>query len=113
MWRPRTIYLQRRLADERMVFLHELGHVFDKTVMLDTDRAEFKRIHGRAARRVLVGGGELPARMVRRRVRALRPQALDLAPGPASSDSGYAPTPARHEASCRLIEAAAAAAAAR
>lgn len=112
MWRPRTIYLQRRLADERMVFLHELGHVFDKTVMLDADRAEFKRIQGRAARVLWWVGANSPREWFADAY-ALCARKRSISRRPAASDSGYAPTPARHAASCRLIEAAAAAAAAR
>jgi hypothetical protein len=35
--RPRTIYVRPRLRDPRGVLLHELGHVFDLTVMNNRD----------------------------------------------------------------------------
>ena len=107
MWRPRTIYLQRRLADERMVFYHELGHVFDKTVLLDADRAEFKRIQGRAVG-VFWWAGDRSPREWFADAYALCARKRSISRRPRPSDSGYAPTPARHAASCRLINEAAA-----
>jgi hypothetical protein len=41
---PRTIYLKQGLEHPRGVLLHELGHVYDLTVMNDQDRSRFRRI---------------------------------------------------------------------
>src|SRR5689334_5665446 len=48
--RPRTIWLEPGTNDPRGVLLHELGHVFDLTVMNNRDRGHFRRImrRGRA-----------------------------------------------------------------
>src|SRR3954452_21998701 len=42
--RPRRIYMKRRLPDARRVLYHELGHVFDLTVLNRRERRSFKRI---------------------------------------------------------------------
>src|SRR3954451_20772508 len=42
--RPRRIYMMRRLPDSRRVLYHELGHVFDLTVLNRRERRRFKRI---------------------------------------------------------------------
>src|SRR5690349_21747859 len=42
--RPRTIYLSKDLEHPRGVLLHELGHVYDLTVLSNRDRGEFRRI---------------------------------------------------------------------
>jgi hypothetical protein len=49
--RPRVIWLRPGVDDPRGVLLHELGHVFDLTVMNNRDRGRFRRIMGRGARR--------------------------------------------------------------
>src|SRR4051794_30639140 len=41
---PRVIYLRANLPSPRGVILHELGHVYDLTVISDTDRDRFKQI---------------------------------------------------------------------
>jgi hypothetical protein len=41
---PRVVYLKRGLTHPRVVMLHELGHVYDLTVMSNTDRGAFRRI---------------------------------------------------------------------
>ena len=48
--RPRTIYLRPRLRDPRGVLLHELGHVYDLTIMNNRDRGGFRRLMGRRAK---------------------------------------------------------------
>lgn len=100
-WRPRTIFMRRGLANERAVFLHELGHVFDLTVMSRADRMEFKRLHGR--RGAWFGGNDPPAEWFGDAY-ALCARRRAIARRPAPSVYEYAPTPYRHAASCRLIE---------
>jgi hypothetical protein len=41
---PRVVYLRRDLKQPRAVLLHELGHVYDLTVMSNSDRGAFRRI---------------------------------------------------------------------
>jgi hypothetical protein len=84
-----------------MVFLHELGHVFDATVLVDSDRDEFKRIHGRQA--VWFAGKESPREWFGDAY-ALCARKRAISRRPASLAYRYAPTPARHAATCRLIE---------
>ena len=68
---PRVIYLKRGLTHPRGVMLHELGHVYDLTVLSNRDRGEFRQDHAQAARAVVEGQG--PARrVVRRGVRVVR-----------------------------------------
>lgn len=42
--RPRVVYLKRGLKNPRGVLLHELGHVYDLTVLNNADRGQFRRI---------------------------------------------------------------------
>jgi hypothetical protein len=42
--RPRVVYLRRGLRHPRSVLLHELGHVYDLTVLSNKDRGRFRRI---------------------------------------------------------------------
>src|SRR3954470_423035 len=41
---PRVVYVAPRLRNPRGVLLHELGHVYDLTVMSDRDRVRFRGI---------------------------------------------------------------------
>ena len=41
---PRVVYLRRDVRHPRAVLLHELGHVYDLTVMSNSDRGAFRRI---------------------------------------------------------------------
>jgi hypothetical protein len=49
--RPRTIFVRPGLSDPRGVLLHELGHVYDMTVLNNRDRRAFRRILRRRAAR--------------------------------------------------------------
>src|SRR3954451_12937421 len=42
--RPRVVYLKRGLRNPRGVLLHELGHVYDLTVLSNGDRGRFRKI---------------------------------------------------------------------
>jgi hypothetical protein len=42
--KPRVIYLKRGLSNPRGVLLHELGHVYDLTVLSNRDRGRFRKI---------------------------------------------------------------------
>jgi hypothetical protein len=48
--RPRTVFLRPGGRDPRGVLLHELGHVFDLTVMNNRDRGRFRHIMRRTRR---------------------------------------------------------------
>jgi hypothetical protein len=52
---PRVVYLREGLRNPRGVMLHELGHVFDLTVLSNRDRGQFRRIMGRPASRWWIG----------------------------------------------------------
>ena len=41
---PRVVYIKPGLRHPRSVLLHELGHVYDLTVLSNRDRGEFKKI---------------------------------------------------------------------
>jgi hypothetical protein len=103
--RPRVLYLKPGLHQTRRVFLHELGHVFDLTVLNARERRRFKRIVGIHRSGWFLGG--LPpaewfadgyaACAMRLRLRGA------LTPTP----YGYAPSKRRHARVCRLIVSAA------
>jgi hypothetical protein len=83
---PRVVYLKRNLQHPRGVMLHELGHVYDLTVLSNRDRGEFRRVMNRPHSQwwkgsiPLAGGSPRRTRgvralfedRVRRRVRDLR-----------------------------------------
>jgi hypothetical protein len=104
--RPREVYVRRDARDPRAVLLHELGHVYDLTVLSDRDRAAVRAIFGVTAQ-LKWWSGEAPlaewfaegyswcAR--RSRVTSLRDAALYR----------YDPTPSQHRRLCALIRRAA------
>jgi hypothetical protein len=103
--RPRIVYMRPSVQGERRVFYHELGHVFDLTVLNMRDRARFKRIVG--IRRSGWFHGALPPAewfgdgyalcALHRRIRGSPPRTA----------YGYAPSPRAHARVCRLIRSAA------
>lgn len=104
--RRRTVYIDRGRAVLPATLYHELGHLFDLRVLNNRERRRFKRIVDRP-RRPWYGGsnptseqfGEAYAFCARyRRIRSVRKYAV----------YGYDPTPAEHQAACRLIRRAAA-----
>ncbi len=99
-WRPRTIWMKPGLYGARAVFLHEVGHVFDMTVLRNGDRASFKRIHGHGSR--WWRGAQPPAEWFADAY-SLCARRRSLSKRPAVTNYGYAPTPARHAATCRLL----------
>jgi len=104
--RPREVYMRRDVRDPHAVLLHELGHVYDLTVLSDVDRAAVRKLFGVPAGRKW-WSGETPlaewfaegyswcAR--RARVSSLRGEALYR----------YDPTPSQHRRLCTLIRRAA------
>ena len=70
--RPRTLFVRPGLRDPRGVLLHELGHVFDLTVMNNRDRGAFRRIM-RPPRGQVVARTGAARGAVRRGVLVVRP----------------------------------------
>ncbi len=96
-----TIYLrpEGRFKDR---FLHELGHIYDETVMTDLRRARFERLlHKRGATAWAASAPDGPSEQFAEaysmcaRHPALRAMAYGM--------YAYSPTPARHQRICALI----------
>jgi hypothetical protein len=102
---PRRIYLRSDSRHTWSVFLHELGHVFDLTVMGRSDRRRFLRIHGRAGR--WWRGPSPPAEWFAEAYSLCARFGARL-PARLSTTYRYRPGAWRHRASCRVIRAAAA-----
>jgi hypothetical protein len=104
--RPREVYLRRDVRDPHAVLLHELGHVYDLTVLSDRDRATVRAIFGVPAKRRWWSGEASVAEWFaegyswcarRASVTSIRGAALYR----------YDPTPAQHRRLCALIRRAA------
>jgi hypothetical protein len=100
--RPGTIHLRPSLHSPRAVFFHELGHVFDLTLLDHADRRRFARIHRRSGR--WFGGPNSPGEWF------ADSYSLCARYGPrlqahAATSYAYRPSAGRHRASCRLIRA--------
>jgi hypothetical protein len=52
---PRVIYLKPNLRNPRSILLHELGHVYDLTVLSNSDRGKFRRLMRKRHRRWWAG----------------------------------------------------------
>lgn len=102
---PRVVYLRRNLREPRAVLLHELGHVFDLTVMGDRDRASFRRIMRRPGaswwrgKRALAEWFAEAYSWCARHSKIVSIKAYAL--------YSYNPTPAQHRSVCQLIRRAA------
>src|SRR4051794_27959882 len=103
--RPRIVYMRPGVRDARRVFYHELGHVFDLTVLNMRDRARFKRIVG--IRRSGWFQGALPPAEWFGDGYALCAMRTRLHRTPHATPYGYAPSPRAHARVCRLIRSAA------
>jgi hypothetical protein len=93
---------------DRRTLLHELGHIFDQTVMTPAARARFRALVGRRGAWAAVAGGDSAEEQFAEAY-ALCAQRRRL------SDThfgmyDYSPTPRRHAAACRIIRSAAASA---
>jgi len=104
--RPRTIHLRREARRPRWVFLHELGHVFDLTVMRPRDRRAFKRAQGRPRAAWWRGGHPLGEWFAEAYSLCARYGSSTRAAQAATTYS-YRPTARRHRASCAVIREAA------
>jgi hypothetical protein len=104
--RPLAIYMRRDAPDPHAVLLHELGHVYDLTVLSDPDRAAVREIFGMPAGRKWWSGSTPPAEWFaegyswcarRSRITSLSSAALYR----------YDPAPDQHRRLCALIRRAA------
>jgi hypothetical protein len=105
--RPRTIHLRRDARRPRWVFLHELGHVFDLTVMDRADRRAFKRVHARRGSGWWRGESP-PGEWFAEAYSLCARFGSKAAAARASTTYEYRPSARRHRASCRVIRRAAA-----
>ena len=104
--RPRSIWMRPGIDDPRGVLLHELGHVFDLTVMNDRDRGGFRRIMGRRTARWWRGRLPLAEQFAEAYSWCARyARIVSIA---RYSSYRYRPSAREHRAVCRLIQRAAA-----
>jgi hypothetical protein len=104
--RPRVVYMRRDVRDPHAVLLHELGHVYDLTVLSDRDRITAREILRMPAERKWWSGSTPPAEWFaegyswcarQSRITSLQAAALYR----------YDPTPSQHRRLCALIRGAA------
>lgn len=98
---PRVIYLKPRLQNPRGVLLHELGHVYDLTVLSNRDRGRFRRIMRQPYRRWWVGKRPLAEWFAEAYSWCARHRRIVSVQKYAIYD--YDPTSAQHIDSCALI----------
>jgi len=103
--RPRVVYIRPGLHEPRRILLHELGHVFDLTVLNMRERTRFKRIIG--IRRSGWFQGALPPAEWFGDGYAMCAVRLRLHRRAHPTPYGYAPSPRAHALVCRLIRSAA------
>ncbi len=102
---PRVVYLKAGLRHPRGVMLHELGHVYDLTVLSNSDRGQFRRIMKRPHAQWWKGNTPLAEWFAEAYAWCARYSRI-------VSVDDYAiyrfdPTPAQHRSSCALIKRAA------
>jgi hypothetical protein len=99
---PRVVYLKPGLKHPRGVMLHELGHVYDLTVLSNRDRGQFRRIMQRPHAQWWKGNTPLAEWFAEAYAWCARYSRI-------VSVSRYAiyhydPTPAQHRDTCALIK---------
>jgi hypothetical protein len=102
---PRIVYIRPTLLEPRRTLYHELGHVFDMTVLNNRERRRFKRILG--IHRSGWFAGALPPSEWFGDGYALCALRTRLHARPHRTPYGYAPSPRAHARVCRLIRSAA------
>jgi hypothetical protein len=102
---PRIVYLRPGMTHPRGVMLHELGHVYDLTVMSNTDRGEFRRIMRRPHAQWWKGKIPLAEWFAEAYSWCARYSKIASVAEYAIYD--YDPTPAQHRSTCSLIKRAA------
>ena len=103
--RPRTIFVRPGLRDPRGVLLHELGHVYDHTVMNNRDRGAFRRILRRRAAKWWGGADALAEQFAEAYSWCARYARIVSIAKYSSYD--YRPTARQHRRICKLVRAAA------
>ena len=103
--RPRTIFVRPGLRDPRGVLLHELGHVFDLTVMNNRDRGAFRRIMRRRAAKWWRGSEPLAEQFAEAYSWCARYATIVSIARYSSYD--YRPTARQHKRICKLVRSAA------
>jgi hypothetical protein len=103
--RPRTVFVRPGLRDPRGVLLHELGHVYDLTVLNNRDRGAFRRIIRRRAAKWWRGAHPLAEQFAEAYSWCARYARIVSIAKYSSYD--YRPTSRQHRRICRLVRAAA------
>lgn len=104
--RPRVVYLRRDVRDPRAVLLHELGHVYDLTVLNEGDRAAVREVFGAPAGRTWWSGSTPLAEWFAEGYSWCARQSRIISLRGASLYR-YDPSPAQHRRLCALIRSAA------
>jgi hypothetical protein len=103
--RPRTIFVRPGLRDPRGVLLHELGHVYDLTVMNNRDRGAFRRIMRRSRAKWWRGTEPLAEQFAEAYSWCARYARIVSIARYSSYD--YRPTARQHKRICKLVRSAA------
>ena len=103
--RPRTIFVRPGLRDPRGVLLHELGHVYDLTVMNNRDRGAFRRIMRRSKAKWWRGSEPLAEQFAEAYSWCARYARIVSIARYSSYD--YRPTARQHKRICKLVRSAA------
>jgi hypothetical protein len=98
---PRVVYLKPGIEQPRAVMLHELGHVYDLTVLSNRDRGQFRRIMRRPHARWWEGSTPLAEWFAEAYAWCARYARIVSVSRYAIYD--YDPTPAQHRDTCALI----------
>ena len=99
---PRVIYIKRGLSHPRGVMLHELGHVYDLTVLSDRDRGEFRSIMRKPHSQWWKGKVPLAEWFAEAYAWCARYSKIESVASYAIYD--YDPTPTQHRSTCSLIK---------
>ena len=102
---PRVVYIKPGLRHPRGVLLHELGHVYDLTVLSNRDRGEFKKIMRTPHRRWW--SGKRPLAEWFAEAYAWCARYARIVSVERYAIYAYDPTSRQHRASCSLIKRAA------
>jgi hypothetical protein len=97
---PRVIYIKTGLANPRDVLLHELGHVYDLTVLNNHDRARFRKL---MHRRVAWWKGRLPLAEQFAEAYSWCARYVRIVSIARYSSYDYRPTAKQHRRICALI----------
>ena len=102
---PRVVYLKKDLTHPRGVMLHELGHVYDLTVLSNRDRGEFRKVMRRPHAQWWKGKVPLAEWFAEAYAWCARYSRIVSVDDYAIYD--YDPTPTQHRSTCTMIKRAA------